>query len=536
MKQQLILRPHQKDCIETLNAYPDKYAVAEVSVAGGKSLILGSLAGYNTTGRTLILAHNKELVLQNVEACQQVGIRPGICSASISKSVFARVTVGTVQTVVRRTKWFQDVTLILVDEVHRTPVNKTSSYRKVFEAIPNAKVRGLTGTAFRADGTGSLEKTFGPIIFKYSFLDALQDGFVKALIPAYSSTSAEIDVEGLKVIGEDYDLEEQASRAIALSPIHSKAIVETMGRQKRKCVLVFACNIAHADTLEKNFADLGIEAAAVHSHSPKGKREKMVAKFRARELPIMISVAMFDTGFNVVDIDMLAFCRATKSPLFFAQALGRGARITPYAQNCAVLDFGGNVARHGSLDQIAAAPSATLVCESCNTEWETWEHGRTCPHCQRVHPSATKCKGCGERFDQHFHGAVCPHCGLRQTSVKSCNACNEIYATWLHPICPHCGYDNTSVQKPGRDLSVNGATNELVNVSEILKAEPWQAIIETPFDSGDGNWYLETRYATVKWPYKILPNDIAFVYLLKASNGRILVKGWYDASGKIHQV
>lgn len=534
MNKPLILRPHQTDCVNTLNAYQEKYAVAEIAVAGGKSLILGCLAKYNT-GRTLILAHNKELVIQNVEACRQVGIQPGICSASISKNVYRQVTVGTVQTVVRRLKAFQDVSQILVDEVHRTPVNKTSSYRKVFEAIPSAKVRGLTGTAFRADGTGSLEKTFGPIIFKYSFLDALQDEFVKPLIPAYSDVAAEIDVDGLKVIGDDYDLEEQASRAIALSPIHSKAIIQTMDRQKRKCVLVFACNIEHANKLEEELNALNVEAAAVHSRSPKGKREKMVARFRERSLPIMISVAMFDTGFNVIDIDMLAFCRATKSPVFFAQALGRGARITPFAKNCAVLDFGGNVARHGSLDQIAASPGATLVCDNCSEFWETWEYGRTCPSCRAVHKSATKCKGCTERFDQHYHGAVCPHCGLRQTSVKACNACNGIYATWLHPICPHCQYDNTSVQKAGRDLSINGATNELINVGDIIKADPWQEICEPPFKHGT-SWQLPTKYATVLWPYRILPADIVSVYLLKAANGRMMVKGWYSKDGKVHQV
>jgi superfamily II DNA or RNA helicase len=394
----------------------------------------------------------------------------------------------------------------------------------------------LTGTAFRADGTGSLEKTFGPIIFKYSFLDALEDGYVKPLIPAWSDAKAEINTEGLKVVGEDYDLEQQAGRAIALSPVHSKAIIETMGRQNRKCALVFACNIAHADKLEAELNALGADAAAVHSHSPTGKREKMVARFRNRELPIMISVAMFDTGFNVVDIDMLAFCRATKSPVFFAQALGRGARITPYAQNCAVLDFGGNVARHGALDQIAAAPGAMLVCDDCRHFWETWEHGRTCPNCKTVHKSATKCKGCGDRFDQHYHGAVCPHCGLRQSSVKTCNACSQTYATWLHPICPHCQYDNTSVQKAGKDLNVNGATNELLSVSEIIEKEPWQEITGTPFNTGDNSWHVETRYATVKWPYELIPNDIVSVYLRKAGNGRMVIKGYYDKKGRIYQI
>jgi superfamily II DNA or RNA helicase len=151
MNQKMILRDHQTDCIDTLNADPNKYAVAEVSVAGGKSLILGSLAKSNTTGRTLILAHNKELVVQNADACRQVGIQPGICSASIAKNVYRKVTVGTVQTVVRRTKHFQDVTLILVDEVHRTPVNKTSSYRQVFEAIPHARFAINPGVPRRWD-------------------------------------------------------------------------------------------------------------------------------------------------------------------------------------------------------------------------------------------------------------------------------------------------------------------------------------------------------------------------------------------------
>src|ERR1700730_3593216 len=102
---QLILRQHQSQCIDTLMHYDGgRFAVAEICVAGGKSLILGCLAGYNTTGRTLILAHTKELVQQNAEACRSVGIKPGICSSSIGKNVFAKITVGTVQTIVRRTK------------------------------------------------------------------------------------------------------------------------------------------------------------------------------------------------------------------------------------------------------------------------------------------------------------------------------------------------------------------------------------------------------------------------------------------------
>src|SRR5215471_1094717 len=532
----IVLRDHQTDCINTLMHWtppegkPD-YAVAEVTVAGGKSLILGCLAGYNQTGRTLIIAHTKELVKQNTEACEAVGIKPGICSASIRKDVFKRVTVGTVQTIVRRLKHFRDVTLILVDEVHRCPVNKTSSYRKIFEALPHAKVRGLTGTAFRADGTGSLEKTFGPIIFTYNFLDALEDGYVKPLVPAHSEEAANISIEGLKTTklgGEDeFDLTEMGTRAEKLSPVHAKAIRQTMDRQHRKCVLVFACNIKHADKLEHELQQAGVDAKAVHSFTNHVERDKRVLAFRQRKLACMISVAMFDTGFNVPDVDLLAYCRATKSPVFFAQSLGRGARITPHAENCAVLDFGGNVQRHGSLDCIAAAPGVELECEECGTHWETWKHGRTCPECNAVHKSATKCKGCEARFDSFYHGNTCPHCGLIQSAVKKCNACSQNYATFLHPICPHCGYDNTSIRDVGKDLSESGHAKELISTTEILRREPWQDITRPPF-RGTTSWQLPTKYVTVRWPYDVLPENISKVFLVRTGNGHVVVKGWYD--------
>lgn len=547
---QIILRPHQDKAIHVLNAYDGKYAVAEITVAGGKSLILGCLAGYNMDrGRVLILAHNKELVQHNVDAALSVGIKPGICSASLGKNVFSRVTVGTVQTVVRRLRSFQDVALILVDEVHRVPVNKASSYRKVFEGIPNAKVRGLTGTPFRADGTGSLEKTFGPIIFRYTFLDALRDGYVKPLVPAHSEEAQEISTEGLKTVSVDgsdeFDLQEMATRAIKLSPHHATAIKQTAERQRRQRVLVFACNTEHADKLEKDLNAVGVRAASVHSKSPHGKREKVVGKgglFRTGAVQALISVAMFDTGFDVPDIDLLAFCRATKSPVFFAQALGRGARLTKLAENCAVLDFGGNVKRHGSLDTIAASPGVELECspwhspaDGCGATWESWEHGRTCPRCEELHKSATRCKGCDERFDQFYHGNTCPHCGLIQASVRTCNACEKTYANFLHPMCPHCGYDNTSMQEVGKDLSETGAAEELISTTEILKREPWQMITRPPF-KGATHWQLPTKYATVKWPFAELPPDIMRVYLVKAGNGHITVKAWYSQNGVVHQI
>lgn len=543
LTQPFVARRHQIEGVQALIQHAgDRFSVAEITVAGGKSDMLGmSAAYYQQYGRVIVVAHNKELVRQNAAALKRHGINPGICSSSISVNAFARVTVGTIGSIVNRVHLFRDVVAILVDEVHMVPPAKSSQYRKLFSKIPNAKVHGLTGTPFRADGTGDLAKTFGPIVYRYTFLDALRDGYVKPLVPVEAGEDENIDLEGLKSIGGDYDLEEMAPRAIKLAPSHAKTIVEVMQKFGRRKVLVFCCNIMHVDKLEAEFKRLNVPVAGVHSLSITGKRDKAVEWFKTCGAGILVSCNMFTTGFDVVDIDYLAFCRATKSAVYYAQGLGRGARVTPYAHNCLVSDFGGNIARHGTLDAVVASPGRMLTCEAitktelgCGKEWETWEHGKTCPSCKLIHKSAPKCKACSERFDPHYHGMRCPHCGQQQSEVKQCAACGESYASFLHPICPFCEYDNTVTTSPGKDLKTRGGAGEAVNVKKIIEAEPWQAVISPPVKNGNNGWLLTTKYATAVWPYEQLPIPHS-VFLKRSSNGRYVVGGIYDTAGVVHQ-
>ena len=73
---------------------------------------------------------------------------------------------------------------------------------------------------------------------------------------------------------------------------------------------------------------------------------------------------MLTTGFDAPHIDCVVLLRPTMSPGLYYQMVGRGFRLAPGKQNCLVLDFGGNVLRHGPVDaiqiaspeQISAAP------------------------------------------------------------------------------------------------------------------------------------------------------------------------------------
>jgi superfamily II DNA or RNA helicase len=529
-------RDHQLQGTSALIQYEGQFSVAEVSVAGGKSFMLGILAAhYSVFGRVLVVAHNKKLVQHNTLALRKIGLSPGICSASISTNAFARVTVGTIGTIINRVHLFRDVVAILVDEVHMVPPAKSSQYRKLFEKLSHAKIHGLTGTPFRADGTGDLAKTFGPIVFRYTFLDALRDGYVKPLVPVDAGEDETISVEGLSTIAGDYDLDEMAPRAIKLAPSHVKTSLDVMQKFNRRKALFFCCNIAHVDKIEAEYRRLGAPVAGVHSKSIDGKRDKATEWFEQCENGILVSCNMFSTGFDVPGIDYLIFGRATKSAVYYAQGLGRGARITPLAQNCLVSDFGGNIARHGALDAVMAAPGRMLTCdgEICPGEWETWEHGKTCPKCAEIHHSAPKCKACGERFDPHFHGMRCPHCGQQQSDIKQCAACQETYAAFLHPICPFCQYDNTIVTSAGKDLKTRGGANEAVSIRKILENEPWQQIVSPPVKSGDG-WLLTTKFTTAYWPYQNLPSP-ANVFLKRSQNGRYVAHGIIDTEGRMHE-
>lgn len=539
-----IPRVHQLEGVQALINYEGEYSVAEITVAGGKSAMLGMLAmHYSQFGRVLIVAHNKELVRHNAAAAKQLGVNPGICSSSISTNAFARVTVGTIGTIINRVHLFRDVIAILVDEGHMVPPAKSSQYRKLFAAIKAAKKHALTGTTFRADGTGDLAKTFGPIVYRYTFLDALRDGYVKPLVPVDAGEDETIDVEGLATVKGDFDLDEQASRAIKLAPSHAKTIVEVMQKFNRRRVLVFCCNIEHVDKMEAMLKGLGVPRVyGVHSQSITGKRDKSVEAFRhSPDGGVLVSCNMFTTGFDVPDVDYEAFCRATKSAVYYAQSLGRGARITPWAANCLISDFGGNIQRHGTLDTVMAAPGRMLTCEDmsrtlpgCGRKWETWEHGKTCPSCELIHRSAPRCKGCNERFDPHFHGMRCPHCGQQQADIKQCAACEETYAAFLHPICPFCQFDNAISMAPGKDLKTRGGASEAVSIKKIVEAAPWQIVVSPPVKNASGGWLLTTTYTTALWPYEDLPEPHS-VYLKRSPNGRYLAAGIYDVHGQVHQ-
>ena len=100
------------------------------------------------------------------------------------------------------------------------------------------------------------------------------------------------------------------------------------------------------------------------------------------------------TGFDFPGIDLIAMLRPTMSPGLYAQMVGRGLRISPEKENCLVLDFAGNIEKHGIVTDIQPPHKRRKRQGIAPT--------KICPKCDElVHLSAKVCPECGYEFPQH---------------------------------------------------------------------------------------------------------------------------------------
>lgn len=100
----LTLRPYQQDAVKaTINHFRHSShpAVIVLPTGAGKSLVIAELAK-RARGRVLVLAHVKELVAQNYNKYQRLGLDGDIFSAELQREEHqCKVIFGSVQSVAR---------------------------------------------------------------------------------------------------------------------------------------------------------------------------------------------------------------------------------------------------------------------------------------------------------------------------------------------------------------------------------------------------------------------------------------------------
>ena len=403
----LTLRPYQEAAITAIYGYFEKksgHPLVVIPTAGGKSLVLAAFtAGVLKTWpdqRILIVTHVRELIAQNY--AEMIGIwsdaPAGIYSAGLGKrEADARILFAGIQSIHRRAREIGHTDLVLIDEAHLIPGESNTIYRRFLDELqainPRLKVIGLTATPFRLD-CGMLHEgdnaLFTDIAFEVSVRDLIDQGYLSPLISKRPKTR--LDVSNVGTRAGDFIARDLAA-AVDQDDITRAAVSEIIQHgHDRKSWLAFCSGVDHARHVAEEMNRQGITCGTIFGDTPKDERDAIIAAFKCGELRALASMGVLTTGFNAPAVDLIALLRPTKSAGLYVQMMGRGMRLAPNKDNCLVLDFAGNVERHGPVDLVRpkrpGEPSdgvaPTKVCPNCESIVAL--SAAACPDCGHVFP------------------------------------------------------------------------------------------------------------------------------------------------------
>ncbi|MBA5761569.1 DEAD/DEAH box helicase [Vibrio sp. 404] len=494
------LRPYQADSVKAVIHYFRKHttpAVIVLPTGAGKSLVIADLARL-AKGRVLVLAHVKELVEQNHAKYEGYGLTGAVFSAGLGrKETNQQVVFASVQSVVRNLEAFKDqFSLLVIDECHRVPEDKDSSYQKVIshlrELNPGIKVLGLTATPYRL-GIGWIyqyhtrgqvraeePRFFRDCIFELPIRYLLDEGF---LTPAKMMDAPVLsyDFSQLKPASTGRYKEAEMDMVIDQAKRATPQIVEQIIQMARNKlgIMIFAATVRHAQEIFGLLPEG--QAAIVIGDTPTPERDTIIEKFKQQQIKYLVNVSVLTTGFDAPHVDLIAILRPTESVSLYQQIVGRGLRLSPGKSECLVLDYAGNSydlyqPEVGNPKPDSDSEIITIPCPACGFNNNFW--GKLDANGFLIEHFGRRCQG---YFEDDETGER-EHCGYR-FRAKYCGECgadNDIAAR----ICHEC--DATLVD-PDKKLK------EALNLKDALVFECLEMELST-FKDEKGKNQLKVTY------------------------------------------
>lgn len=424
------LRPYQSEAVLSIYDYfriKQGNPILVLPTGSGKSVVIAEFVRGVLTQwpnqRILILTHTKDIIAQNFDKLKKVWPQApaGIYSAGLGiKHTHHPITFAGVASIKNNIQAFGWIDLVLVDECHTISSNRDASmYRGILNELaavnPNVKVIGFTATPFRS-GEGALEegKIFTDICFDIGygekFVQLVNDGYLCRLVP--KSMNAELDVSKVNVRGGDF-VEKDLQEAVDKYELSYAACEEAAQlAEDRNHWLVFTTGIEHAENVCEILNTMGIPSTCIHSRLSAEEENQRKADFTAYKYRALINVGKLTTGYDDPNIDCIVMLRPSKSAMLWVQMLGRGTRVVyapgfdlettegrlaaiaaSHKPNCLVLDFAGNTARIGPIND------PVIPKKRGEGRGSSIPPVKICPTCNTYHHSTVRiCSECGYEF------------------------------------------------------------------------------------------------------------------------------------------
>lgn len=407
------LRYYQRNAIDALQSWfdtkPEEPALIALPTAAGKTIIFShfikEVFHKNPKARFLIMAHRKELVAQAESKLKSVwpDAPVGVLAAGMKRFQHnAQILVASRDTLAspKRLEKVGKFDYMIIDEAHNVPPSSLTRYKKIIDTLSerqSMKVMGCTATPYRM-GQGYIygnrkDHFFKGLAYSVSIPELIQAGYLCRLSAFAVNDNAIIDAGKVSLKFKGGDFREKELEDIAMV---DETIIEVISDwidnayTKGRTASVFFCvSVLHAQKMTQYLKQHGINAAVVTGETPNQDRDKILADFESGKLHALCNVGVLTEGWDAPRTDCIALLRPTQSVGLYVQMCGRGMRLHDNKENCLLLDYGENVARHGCLDEVEPGESLPgrykpKICASCNAINS---------------PSAKECIECGQVFE-----------------------------------------------------------------------------------------------------------------------------------------
>lgn len=351
--------PFQERCIEEgLKVLKDKKGRSEIIVAAtaaGKSIIIAEIVNrLPKDGNIIVLQPSKELLLQNLEKIESLGIKPAVYSASVGRKEIGRVTYATPLSLKNTSELKgKNFKYILLDECDlgskgNSVIRKITKDLKIksklgLTASPIYLKSGLEGSklVMMNRDTNPLFKDICAVVQPHEMVKLGRWTPLEYIDYGFDGTGLELNSNGS-------DFSEKSVLKNYLETDGEKRILDVLKNiPNNESVLIYTPGIDNVISL-KNY--LGEMAVCIHSKMKSSERDENVLNFKSGKARVMVNDSILIQGFDYPNLKHIIDVAPTKSARIYLQKIGRAVRVCEGKTVATIHDLSGNYEYFGKVE------------------------------------------------------------------------------------------------------------------------------------------------------------------------------------------